>query len=225
MGIRTNEGSGKPPVFFGINAKEGCFQQGSGANKKVYPQMTDLEGTVVAFKIEESEYEGVKREELRLLMNDIEPGEPRQYVSFTITTGGEAGSFALKLLAKLNAVDLTKPITLRPWKMAAGEKMADGSNASKDLTGVVVYQDGKKVTEDFGDGVTKLPDLPKVKVGAKEVVDKSPWTPILDGLLNSLHGKLNPADGEAHAQDEVDVNDAAGAAEAAANQPSQRARA
>jgi hypothetical protein len=232
MGLKKSEGGGKGAVFFHINAKEGCFQQGSGANKVKFDQFTDLEGTLIAFKVDEDEYEGVKREQVRLILRDTEPGAPNQHVSFSLTNGGDASMFGLKLLGTLNAADVTKPLTIRPWFMGAGTKMGNGEVSQKDMTGVTVYQNGAKVThvnygvDAAGNVITKLPDLPKVKVGGKELADKTPWNDMIDPILDSLNGKLQPAPGEGQPADEsVDIDEAAEAAAAAAQQPAQQAAA
>ena len=225
MGLKKSEGGGKGAVFFHINAKEGCFQQGSGANKVKFDQFTDLEGTLIGFKIDEDEYEGVKREQVRLILRDTEPGSPNQHVTFPLTSAGNASMFGLKLLGTLNALDVTKPVTIRPWFMAAGTKMGSGEASQKDMTGVTVYQGGAKVadvnlgTDARGAVITKLPDLPRIKVGAKEVADKSPWNAMIDPLLDSLNAKLQPHPGEGQpAEESVDIDDAADAAAMAQQQ-------
>jgi hypothetical protein len=221
---RDNNG-GKGAVFYRINGKEGCFMEGSGEQKKKYGAgEVDLTGTLLGFKIDPgTDPQGKKKEEIRLIFADPQGGQ-NMHVSMTIDSevNGPAG-FALKVLAKLNAADLTKPIVLRPWFMPAGTKLkGEGGKeeaTAKDSVGVAVYQDGKQVREDFGNGVTKLPECPSQVFAGKTLYDKSVWTPVLDSLLESLHGKTSPTPA---ADDHVDADGAAEAAEAAAAQQSQQ---
>ncbi len=223
MAIQKREGGGKAE-FYKINAKEGCFQQGSGANKvKFDAGNADLTGTIIGMKVEENEYEGQKSEELRIILRDPTPGLPNMHVSFGIATAAHGSSgFALKLLAKLNAIDINQPVTLCPWFAAAGTKMGNFVN-DKDMAGVTVHQGGEKVKEDYGDGIAKLPDLPTVKVGSKDVTDKTQWDGLLDGLLEKLQIRLTPAHSDGHAAGEadsgVDPAEAAAAAQQASDAP------
>jgi hypothetical protein len=216
MGLQKRESTGGKAEFFKINIKEGCFQQGSGEHKvKFAPGDADLSGTVIGFVVDPNEYEGKKSEELRLILKDPEAGKPNMHVSVLINNDSTGvGSFGLRVLASLNAADITKPVTLFPWAIKKGEKLGDGV-ADNDMTGCTFYQGGEKIVPDFGDGVTKLPELPKVSVGAKQVIDKTAWEQMLDKLLDRLASRLTPAPAEGSRPD-VDVDEAAGAAEAAA---------
>jgi hypothetical protein len=221
MGIQKREGTGGKAVFIKINAKEGAFQQGSKENKVTLEPMTQVVGTLIGFKIDEgTTLDNVKKEELRLILADPTPGEPNMHVSVGLTTAEDANTMGLKILGLLNAADVTKPIAIMPWKIKEGEKLGDDI-AKKDLTGVTIYQDGKKLVTDFGDGVTALPKLQPVMNGGKplivkgkEVLDKGPWNAMIDPLLDKLHARLHPDASEAENEDEVDAAQAAALAEA-----------
>lgn len=223
---RENNGGGKAE-FYRINGKEGCFTtQKKGEQKVKYtPGEVDLTGTLIGFKVDPgTDPQGKAKEEVRLIFRDPIPGNPNMHVSLTIDSevNGPAG-FALKALAKLNSADLTKPLVIRPWFMPAGTVLkgqggAADTKTDKDAAGVAIYQDGKQLREDYGNGVTQLPQLPSQTFGGKTIYDKAPWSPILDGLLDSLAARLTPAPA---ADDHVDTDAAADAADAAAAQQAQ----
>lgn len=230
MGIKRNENSGGGAVFLRINAKEGCIQHNElgadgkpvkGAdNKNIVikePPFTQIEGTVVGISFEEDEFEGAKNFKVRLAMQDVEPNQPKMYVDFAFGTEAKGASFfGLALMGKLNASDLTKPITLMPWHMAKG---AGNPPLTADKTGVTLIQGGQKIKEDFGNGMTSLPDRPVVKVGAQEVKDNSSWDEIAQNLYAALEAKLTPGQGEvgAPADNELDPAEVAAAAQQAGN--------
>jgi hypothetical protein len=238
MGIKvTNGGPGRQ--FFKINAKEGCFQTGSGADKQKFePGRAAIIGLLIGFAIKPETYETQHSEVVQLLMKDPEGG-PNMQVDFTVATGGDgsdvqgdATSFGLRLLGKLNAADLSKPIEIKPWFVKQGETIGD-TKYENDTASCSVKQDGQSLRCDFGNGVIELPTLPKIKVGNKDVADKSPWNALLDATLDSLHTKLpKPTNGHAQAagaaDEQVDLADAAAAASAApaaANREGMRSRA
>jgi hypothetical protein len=215
---RENNGGGKAE-FYRINGKEGCFATGSGEHKKKFaPGEVDLTGTLIGFKVDPGkDPQGKAKEEVRLIFRDPVAGNPNMHVSMTIDSevNGPAG-FALKVLAKLNAADLTKPLVLRPWFMPAGTKLKGEGGVEtptdKDAAGVAIYQDGKQVREDYGNGVTKLPECPSQVFAGKTLYDKSVWTPVLDKLLDSLSTRLTPTPAP---DDTIDTGEVAGALEAA----------
>lgn len=221
MGIKVSEG-GAGAVFFKINAKEGCLVEGSGATKRKFePGRAAIEGLLIGMSAKHEVYEGDHSDVVKLVLADPEPGKPNMHVSFTIATGGDAevegdaSGFGLRLLARLNAVDVTQPIEIRPWHVDAGGKIGETVFESA-YAGCSVKQGGQSVTEDYGNGITALPALPKHKVGNKEIADKTPWNDLLASVLQQVAAKL-PQRNQQHeaAGGEIDVAEAAAAAAAA----------
>lgn len=228
MGLQRNDGTGKGALFFRINAKEGCIahNQLDDAGKPVKdpqtgknvvikePAMTKLSGTLIGMSFEEDSFEGAKTYKVRLALQDTEPNQPKMFVDFPFgSEANGAGFFGLSLLGKLNAAELGQPVTLMPWIMPEGHEMPDGSKLATARTGVTVYQKGQKLTEDFGDGLTRLPEREKVKVGNKEVTDNSAWDELGQKLVSSLMTKLTPGVGESQApvDESLDAGEVAGA--------------
>ncbi len=225
MGIKLSEGAGA--VFFKINGKEGCLVEGSGATRHKYePGRAALEGTLIGLSTKHEVFEGDHSDTVKLVLADLEPGKPNMHVTFTIASGGDdetegdASAFGLRLLGRLNAIDVGQPIEIRPWHVEAGGKIGDTVFESA-YAGCSVKQGGKPMTEDYGNGITALPELPKHKIGNKEVYDKSPWNDLLAAVLQQVAAKI-PQRGQqqTHAVSEgIDVGEAAAAAEAAVSAP------
>lgn len=254
MGIKHSEGKGNL-VFLDIDQKAGVFKQG----KEHLDPGTSVEGILKKFTVkpESFPYNGqtIHKETLSLRMADTDPSQPDIVVSITLSSGGDgdqvpgdANYQALRLLGKLNAANLGAPIEIKPWSVQKGQTFAGGV-AERDMMGVAVKQDGKSLKEDYGNGLTELPEREVVKgangkpvlVGGKEVKDSGPWNTLLDQLLDSLHGRLPAMAEKAAAQTEaeldVDPAEIAGASQAAteaaataaataaANRPAMRTRA
>ncbi len=230
MGIKTTTGGGDG-LFFNINAKSGCFQTGSGANKTVYEAGTvEIDGIVKDFKIMENIYEGKMSEQVRLKVVDTDPTQPVQFITFGITgagpdekTAGDASGLGLKILGKLLAADLTQPIAIKPWFAEKGTKFGEKA-AEKDVAGVKISQGGNSLVEDFGNGVKDLPEISQVMAGGrpvlsggKPVYDKTSWNNLLDTSLDALKAKIEQAHGEKNS-DGVDASEAAAAVDRAARQ-------
>lgn len=241
MGIQRNENGGKGALFLSINAKAGCIQHNQlgadgkpvkgedGKNIKIQePPTTQIVGNVVGLEFLEDEYQGEKNYKVRLAMHDVEPGQPKMFVDFPF--GSEkngAGFFGLALMAKLNAADLTKPISLMPWMIPAGSEY-NGVKSQTDRTGVTAYQGGQKLVEDFGGGANRLPERKKINVRGKEVVDPSDtqWDDIAQSLLQALSAKVTPGAGEAPAPEDegLDAGEVAAATQTAAQAAAPAAR-
>lgn len=221
MGLKQSSG-GNGRTFYKINAKDGCLQTGSGLQKVKYePGRAAIEGYLVSFSVKPEQYQGEHSQVLQLRLRDQDPGQPDMQVDVGIFHGGDGGDnlgdasgFALRMLGKLNAADLSKPIEIRPWAAKAGDKIGD-IIYDKDTAAVAVKQEGKSLRCDFGNGITDLPELPKVKVGSKEVLDKSSWNELMITTLDALGNKLNP-EGEAQGEAGVGEIDPGEALEAAA---------
>lgn len=209
MGIQRSSG-GNGAVFFRINAKEGCLQHNQvghdgkpvkvdGKNVVIKePAMTRLEGTVVGISVEKDEFEGAVSYRVRLAMLDTEPGAPKIFVEFPFGSEASGASFfGMALMGKLNAADLTKPVTLMPWIIEAGNEY-NGQVSQSAKTGVTVYQGGQKLAEDFGGGATRLPERKKVVVRGKETVDPTDtsWDEIAQKLFEGLKEKVTAGAGE-----------------------------
>ncbi|MEJ8837578.1 hypothetical protein [Ramlibacter sp. AN1133] len=236
MGIKHNEQSGNGLVFLNIDAKHGVLTQ-----KGTALPGASVEGLLTKFQIrpEKFEHNGqtIHKDTIALRMVDTTPGEPDISLNFTIASGGDGADVqgdaayqALRTLAKLNAADLSLPIEIKPWSVQKGQRFGDGV-ADRDMTGVAVKQGGQSLKDDYGNGVTELPEL-KTVLGAngkpvivqgKELKDRSEWNAILDSLLEQIAAKL-PAMQQSQQQangagEDIDADAAAAAAEAAARQP------
>ena len=243
MGIQRSGGSGKGAVFYRINAKEGCIQHTQlgedgkpvkGAdNKNVIvkePPGTQIIGSVVGISIEQDEYQGEKNYRVRLAMQDPEPGQPKMFVDFPFGSEANGASFfGMAIMGKLNAADLTKPVSLMPWLIPAGSEF-NGVKSTTDRTGVTVYQNGQKLKEDFGGGADRLPERKKILVRGVEKVDPADtsWDEIAQSLFASLKSKVVPGEGETSTpvdDEHVDVGEVAGAVQQANQaQPAARPR-
>lgn len=230
MGIKTTSGGGNG-VFYNINAKNGCFQTGSGANKTVYESgAVEIDGIVKEFSVVPNIYEGKLSEQVRLRMQDTDPTQPMQFITFGITGGGpdektpgDASGLGLKILGKLLAADLTQPIAIKPWFAEKGTKFGDKA-AEKDVAGVKISQGGNSLVEDFGNGMKDLPEISQVMAGGrpvlsggKPVYDKTAWNELLDRALEALGAKVAQAHGEKNG-DGVDAGEAAAAVDRARQQ-------
>lgn len=233
MGIKQSDNQGRGLVFVNIDNKNGVLTQGGQALPGA-----SVVGILKKFMIrpEKFEHNGqtIYKDVLALRMADTEPGQPDISLNLTIATGGngdnipgDASYGALRMLAKLNAADLSQPIEIKPWSVQKGQKFGDGT-ADKDMTGIAVKQGGHSLKDDYGNGVTQLPELQlvmangkPVMVQGKELKDKGPWNDMLDSLLDQVAAKL-PAmqQGNGHAEgpaaDEIDADAVAAAAEASA---------
>ena len=223
MGLQKREGGGGgTALFYKINAKEGCIQTTvknaeTGANDKVKERPGDatLTGTVVKAEVVKDEYQSAVNYILRLKLVDPEPGQPNMFVDLPFGSEANGASmFGLQVMGRLNAANLDRPLSFTPWFIPKGHTNPKTKEVSqKDRSGCVVMQDGVKIVEDYGDGVSQLPALPIVKVGPKDVQDKSPWDNLANQLYETLVARLTPPAGEAHAPDDIDPDEVAGAAQ------------
>lgn len=240
MGIQKRENTNNVGItYLKINAKHGRFQQGS-KSKGDYVEHpageVELTGRVISFKIEQETYEGKPSgESMLLVMRDPEPGQPNMGVSFSIANAeNDASGFAVRLIARLLSADLSKPVTLTPWFIAAGTKIGD-TTFDMDTSGVTVHQDNVKLVEDFGVDAAgnKITQLPRAKVtkgmvGNKEVEvkDKTELNELLDSLLARFQTRFSPApsEGTPSADHSHDDDEAASAAQSAVDGSAPRQR-
>lgn len=237
MGIKQSDNSGRGLQFVNIDNKNGVLVQHGTA----LPGASVI-GILTKFMIrpEKFEHNGqtIYKDVLALRMTDTEAGQPDISLNVTIASGGngadlpgDASYGALRMLAKLNAADLSQPIEVKPWSVQKGQRFGDGV-ADKDMTGIAVKQNGASLKDDYGNGVTQLPELQvvmangrAVMVQGRELKDKAPWNAMLDSLLEQLAAKLpamQQAQGNApEGNDDIDADAAAAAAEAAAAQQRQ----
>jgi hypothetical protein len=221
MGIKTSAGGSAE--FFKINAKEGCLQQRKdGVTTKFEPGRTTLTGMLVGLRIDKDEFEGQQNESIRFIFKDTDTdGAPNMHVSMTIVSGDTPSAFAIKALAKVNAADVSKPISLAPYLITKGTKLGE-ITYDKDVAGITVKQDGVKLTEDLGTPDNKLPERPSIMgasgkpviVQGKEVKDSSAWGELLDLQLERLFAKFGPAEGQAK-EEGINAGEVAAGAEAA----------
>ena len=237
MGIKVSEGGGRA-VFFGINMKEGCLtQRENGQTTKFEPGRASLEGTLIKFAIDQNEYDGVKSESIRLVLRDLEPGQPNMHVSMRLTTAEEPSYGAMRALGILNAADFNQPIEIKPYLFEAGSPAQGGGTFEKDYAGVSIKQGGESLKPDFMTADNRLPESPpvlgaggkEVKVNGRVVRDTTALKAHVDVLLDSIASRLpamNPAQGDQqgdHGDDSVGVEEAAAAAAQVAAAPDRQA--
>lgn len=231
--ILSDKNGGKGRIFLQINGGDGVISAsekdpaGSWKTTKFDQGTVAIEGTVISLETKNDEVKGQALVKGILLLRDTKPGEPdiqlefglwRQKKDSTDPSKGETSRFALGLLAGLNAADLTRPILLRPWAMAKGETMLDGTPRRQDGAGVTCYQGGVKLTPAFienGEVVAQLAPLPSSTFADQTTYDKRGWDKVGQDLYRSIENKLHPADAESHADDDgIDPAEAMGAANA-----------
>jgi hypothetical protein len=120
---------------------------------------------------------------------------------------------AMKILAKLNAADLTKPVSIKPWLYVAGDgDVAAEGPAARVMVAQMDCATGswKDLTEDYGNGVAELPrpqpkkapaNMPELMQAYGNLLDplsmmpgdqldqKPGWVPLMHELLNSVSQK------------------------------------
>lgn len=117
---------------------------------------------------EEPSYDDKNKMEKKIAISFRSPEGKDAVVKFSM------GSSALQVLGALNAADLTKPVTLKSFFFAAGEKAKDKDGneviREKDEVRLVGYQGDEKL-------VNKYNDDPDVKVPKAEVIEvRNPTT-------------------------------------------------
>ena len=236
MGIKVSEG-GAGAVFFNINLKEGCLtQRENGVVKKFEPGRASLEGVLIKFVIDQGEYEDVKSETIRLVLRDLEPGQPNMHISMRLTTAEEPVYGAMRALGILNAADFSQPIEIKPYLFEKGAQAQGGGTFEKDFAGVSIKQGGESLKPDFMTADNKLPESPPVIAGGKQVMvngrpvrDTTALKAHVDVLLDSIASRLpamNPTQGDQqddHGDDSVGVEEAAAAAAQVAAAPDRQA--
>jgi hypothetical protein len=247
MAIIKHDGGGrKDAIFLQIDGKQGRFKGPDGA----LDANTAVEGLLHSFSVQQNlnKEKTTVNDVLRLRI--VDPTDPKAqtvYVNINLTTarpvladGKEREAddldtpvkMTMKVLGKLNAADLSQPISIKPWLMEAGDSAGDFT-AESNMTGVKISQkDGagnwEGLKEDYGNGVTELPKPPFVMNGTKKIMvdgfpltDKTVWAPLMEDLLDSVAEKTGQKQQEGQTagnDDGVDMGEASAAAERAQRQ-------
>ena len=244
--IKHDSGGRKDAIFLQIDGKLGCFKEGGVP----LDSNTAVEGKLHSFSIKPNLNKEKDKVNDVLRLRIVDPADstaPAVYVNINLTTsrpvlaeGQEREAddldtpvkMTMKVLGKLNAADLSQPISIKPWLMEAGGSAGDFT-AESNMTGVKIAQkDGagrwEGLKEDYGNGETQLPKPPFVMNGTKKIMvdgypltDKTVWAPLMDDLLDSLAEKTGQKQQEsqtAGADEGVDMGEASAAAERAQRQ-------
>ncbi|MDL5034292.1 hypothetical protein QRD43_20490 [Pelomonas sp. APW6] len=203
MALAKRSNNGGNNIFVDIKGNTGeIVRKLEGGGVETYDS---LDGTVTGVDVRSNTYKG---EEIHSLRMKIEDGSDTKIFASV----GLGSFFAGKIVGLLNAADLSKPITLNVGQMKAGETVGDRV-VEKDTTWVTAWQDGKRLTPDFGNGATELPKANKVVVSGKEMNDMTPVNEKVAELIGGLIDKLHPEAGPSDDHEQVDVDAAAGAAQ------------
>jgi hypothetical protein len=139
-----------------------------------------------------------------------DPNAPPVFVDLKLTDRKEYGAefsptrTAMKVLGRLNAADLAKPISIKPWLVLPGTKINDDFTAEKLFADVMVSQMDsstaqlKSLGQDYGNGVTELP--------MEE--DRTVWFPLMQELCDSVKKKtVQQRFQEESPDDGMDINE------------------
>jgi hypothetical protein len=160
------------------NAVEGVTQSRINKNGKTVHEekFRDISGVLKAMQVRDTDYG--KQWALR-----IEDGD-QVYLLFI----GYSSRYATSLLKALPNIDLEKELRLMPWSMI------DKNDATKKVTGITVYQDGKKLepyyTKEQPNG---LPQMTQVKLKGQMVWDSTDMDEFLCKMVeDKFKGKKAP---------------------------------
>jgi hypothetical protein len=164
-------------TFGNFNAKEGVFiVKNAAGEKQRFSQVRDI--TLKSVTTKQDAYEGKERTIMQLRAAN---GDGDIVLSFNMAAGVTS-----KLLLLLDAADFGQPLGISSQVHKAGTQpkwMSEPLN--NDMIVMSVYQSGAYVKSDV-----KLPDVPKVKVGNKEVADTSAREAFAAELFSRLQTRL-----------------------------------
>ena len=155
------EFSGKTGTLSIIHREPGA--DGAKDTFRAEPYNGGVEGSVTGLSVRENEHNGETIVTMSVLLKD--ENNDRFIVNFN-----PKSHYGVKFLGKLNAADLAKPLTIRGGMTKAGTTLGEYVQ-EKDSAWMSVSQGGQALKEDYGNGVTRLPDSPTVRVNGKEVKD------------------------------------------------------
>lgn len=245
MAIQKNTGgSGVNRAYYNYNMKTGSLTESvrpsaeGGKWGKVDHGNQRIDGKLVGVYIKEEEYENKPRAALIVVLAD-EAANVEQHIGVTCWTAEhESSSAAVRLMARLNACQLNDPIVLQCNVVKEGDTLGDGSAAKSNFTNFVVYRPvfgkGNSVQPVFTNGTKDAPTVPYVKVGNKNVPDKTDLNAEMEKLGKALCDKfpfdpktgMTPAMAEGGHDDAPDLGGLSAQDVAdAANQQHQRQRA
>lgn len=177
-------------TFARFNGKTGQFDVKKDGDKQHFSQVRDVMVTKISTR--EDSYEGKPRTDLQLRVSGKD-GDA--IISFNTASGSTA-----KLLALLDAADLSKPLGLSGQMLQAGTTPKGFNEPLKnDLISISVFQDGWVKPK------VEVPKAVMVKVGNKEVADTSARDEFVTQKIAELIGKAGHASPETTV--EVDSED------------------
>jgi hypothetical protein len=166
MGLNKHEGG----TFLSISEGKIVRRHETEVKGKTVSRVNKLGKTVHEEKFDD--IEGIISS-LKLKADTSGQGYGDQYV-IQITDGSDvyninvqqSSRYATAFLKCLPNVDLSKPVRLMPWSMQ------DKNNASKNITGITMWQDGVKIQPAYTkEDPNGLPEMKKVKLKGKDTWD------------------------------------------------------
>lgn len=178
-------------TFARFNGKTGKFDVKKDGEKLHFNQLRDV--LVTKIDTRDDEYEGKPRTDLQVRVTGK---DGNAIISFNTASGSTA-----KLVALLNAVDLTKPLGLSGQMLAAGTTPKGFTEPlQNDLVSISVFQDG------WVKSAVAVPKTVMVKVGNKDVADTSAREEFVAKTIAELMGKVGNVSSEAAATAENAVS-------------------
>jgi len=153
--------------------RRAILAMGRKNGKSVFEEkFRDVSGLLISMEIKENDYG-------KQWIVEIKDGDDRFIVNIP-----HASRYSTSLLKSLPNIDLSKPIRLMPWSMA------DKNDATKKVTGITIYQDGKKIeaayTKEKPNG---LPQMVQVKIKGSMVWDSSDMDEFLEKMAMEKFSK------------------------------------
>lgn len=201
MALGKYTGSGV--TFANVSFKEGVFFTGKKDAREAHNFVT---GVPVAFNIVPKEFEGEPYHEAQITLEDAKDSSR---VVLTCNAGTFGGGHLIGLVLRAVKEYPGQEMRLNAWKMAAGDKLSDGTLLSKAKTGVSGWVNGTRIQPLYAGGAERLPDAPKVKVSGKEMSDMTPVIEVIAQTAGELVDALSAvAHQEAPAEESINVDQA-----------------
>lgn len=158
-----------------------------------------VEGVVQRLNFREHEHNGENIQTVSVLLKDSD--NERFIVNFNPNT-----IYGAKFLGKLNAADLTQPVRIRGGLTKEGTQLGEYT-ATKDTPWMSVSQNGAPMKEDYGNGVTSLPESREVKLNGKVIRDNTAAFEVAANVFEMINRRLgvNPADNQADSGEAADI--------------------
>ena len=170
--------------------KERILEKGANAGKVVYEeQYSSIVGRLIEIKQDQSK-EKINGAFLKNWVFVLDTTDDKGISKAVINTPFSSG-YSSGILFCLPNINLNDDVEIAPWKLHDKEK-------NKDIFGISVYQDGKKINRAFSkEQPGKLPPLEKVMFKGEEKWDDTKQINFLtDVLVPEYNGKLKALYGD-----------------------------